>query len=277
MAGEQRRTRPGIEQARRPDAERSRRPGSEQDRRARGERPRPVRLDDGPPVPEDITPADLDRSVQDELRSLPKDKADRVARHLVMAGLLLDDDPEAAYAHAEAARRGAGRIGAVREALGITAYRSGRYAEALAELRAVRRITGVPDHLPLMADCERGLGRPERALALGSDPDADRLDKAGQVELRIVIAGARRDLGQPEAAVLLLRGADLDPATLEPWTPRLWYAYADALAAAGRLDEAREYFNAVAALDEEGETDAAERAATLGSTDDHGSATRDTP
>jgi hypothetical protein len=264
MADPSNRPRPPRDPRQRTDARRqgdqsaTRRHGDQNAARRPGDqRPR----DFGPAIPEDVTPADLAPEVRAELRSLPKEKADRVARHLVMAGLLIDDEPEAAYAHAQAARRGAGRIGAVREALGVTAYRSGRYAEALSELRAVRRITGAHDHLPLMADCERGLGRPERALALADDPDARRLDKAGTIELRIVLSGARLDLGQPEAAVLLLRGPDLDPPTLEPWTPRLWYAYADALAAAGRSDEAREYFGAVAALDDEGETDAARRAA----------------
>jgi tetratricopeptide (TPR) repeat protein len=198
-----------------------------------------------------------------ELRSLPKDKADHIARHLVMAGELIDDDPETAYLHAQEARHGAGRIGAVREFLGLAAYRSGRYAEALTELRAARRISGSPEYLPILVDCERGLGRPDRALALAKDPDAARLDRAGAVELRIVLAGARRDLGQADAAVVALAGPDLDPAVVEPWTLRLWYAYADALAAAGRTDEAREWFNAVAGIDEDGDTDAAERTAAL--------------
>jgi tetratricopeptide (TPR) repeat protein len=223
-----------------------------------------TRRDEGPPIPDDVTPADLDREIRAELQSLPKHRADSVARHLVMAGLLLDDDPETAYLHARAARGGAGRMGAIREALGLTAYRSGRYAEALAELRAARRITGNPEHLPVMADCERGLGRPERALALAADPAAKRLEKEGRVELRIVLAGARRDLGQPAAAVALLEGPDLDPPHAEPWTIRLWYAYADALLAAGRPDDARAYFAAVATADDEGETDAVERLAQLG-------------
>jgi tetratricopeptide (TPR) repeat protein len=216
-----------------------------------------------PEIPDDVKASDLDRDVRAELTSLPALKAERIARHLVMAGLLLDDDPDAAYAHAKAARDGAGRVGACREALGVAAYRTGNYAEALAELRAARRITGDASHLPLIADCERGLGRPERALATAKDPDATRLDRAGQIEMRIVLAGARRDLGQPDAAVLLLRGPDLDPPQLEEWTPRLWYAYADACAAAGRTDEAREYFEAVAALDADGDTDAADRLAAL--------------
>jgi tetratricopeptide (TPR) repeat protein len=216
-----------------------------------------------PPIPDDVTPADLDREVRAELRSLSKERADDVARHLVMAGALIDDDPETAYQHAQAARGGAGRVAAVREAAGLTAYNTGRYAEALAELRAARRISGDPSHLPLLADAERGLGRPERALAFATDPDAQKLDEAGRVELRIVLAGARRDLGQPQAALLLLEGPDLDPDQVELWTLRLWYAYADALLDVGRTDEAKAYLTAVATADEEGETDAAERLSQL--------------
>ncbi|MFL6240419.1 MAG: hypothetical protein ACJ735_13105 [Actinomycetes bacterium] len=209
--------------------------------------------------------ADLDRALRDELGSLGKDHAAAVGGQLAAAIALLDDDPDAAYRHALAARRRAGRLGGVREVMGIAAYKTGKYAEALAELRAARRMTGRPDFLPVIADAERGLGRPERALAVGAEPDAKRLDAEGQVELRIVLAGARRDLGQPQAAVALLEGKDLDPAGVEPWTVRLWYAYADALLAAGRNEDARRYFGAAAEADEDGETDAAERLVQLDS------------
>lgn len=185
-----------------------------------------------------------------------------MARHLLAAGELLDADADLAYRHAVVARRLAGRVGVVREAVGVAAYAAGRFAEALAELRATRRITGSVEHLPLLADAERGLGRPDRALALAAGAEARRLDRAGQVELRIVAAGARRDLGQYAAAVVLLQGPDLDPARVEGWTPRLWYAYADALVAAGRPADAVGWFERVADLDD-GQTDAAERVAGL--------------
>jgi tetratricopeptide (TPR) repeat protein len=216
-----------------------------------------------PPLPDDISAADLDRGLRDELQSLGKDRGATVGAHLAASIAHLDDDPDTAYQHALAARRRAGRLGGVREVMGIAAYKTERYAEALAELRAARRITGRPDLLPLIADAERGLGRPERAIALGKEPDAKRLDPEGQIELRIVLAGARRDLGQPEAAIALLQGKDLDPPSIAPWTVRLWYAYADALLAGGRTDEARRYFEAVASADDDGETDAAERLAAL--------------
>ena len=138
-----------------------------------------------------------------------------------MAGRLLDEDPEAAYAHAVAARDRAGRIGAVREAAGIAAYLTGRYAEALAELRAARRISGDQGMLPVMADCERGLGRPEKALAMASSPEVRQLDAAGRAEMLIVASGARRDLGQPEAAALLLPGTRARAGRRKAWSARL--------------------------------------------------------
>ena len=143
-------------------------------------------------------------SVRGRLRTLSKDNADGVGRHLVMVGRLLDTDPELAYEHAQAAVRRAGRVDVVREAAGLAAYRTERYAEALRELRTVRRLNGSSEHLAIMADCERGLGRPERALALAQEPEAETLDAEAQIELAIVVSGARLDLGQPEAAVAAL-------------------------------------------------------------------------
>jgi tetratricopeptide (TPR) repeat protein len=197
------------------------------------------------------------------LRSLPASLADKVAAHLVAAGLLFDSDPDQAYAHAWYARALAPRLASVREAAGVTAYRTGEFAAALAELRAVRRMTGDPAHLPVMADAERGLGRPDRALALARDPDVRRLDPAARVEMAIVASGARRDRGEYDAAVVGLQGAALDSDSLQPWTARLWYAYAEALLDAGRVAEARRWFESVVAIDESAETDAEERAAAL--------------
>lgn len=210
-----------------------------------------------------MTGAELDAQARTELRTLPKDLATLVARHLVMAGRLIDEDPETAYQHAKTARRFAARIGAVREACGLAAYRAARWSDALNELRTARRLSGHEAHLPVMADCERGLGRPERALELAKSAEAGRLDPAGRIEMRIVEAGARRDLDQPDAAVIALQVPELDDRRLRPWSARLFYAYADALAGAARLEEARDWFARAAAADRTGETDAAERYAEL--------------
>ncbi|WP_241684177.1 hypothetical protein [Actinomadura sp. J1-007] len=181
-----------------------------------------------------------------------------------MAGRLAEDDAELAYRHARAARRLASRVGIVREAAGLAAYYTGEWAEALAELRAARRLhAGEDSYLPVMADCERGLGRPERALDLVKAPEAKKLDPMGRVELRIVESGARRDLGQFDAAVVTLQVPELRDRRLRPWSARLFYAYADALVDAGRTEEASDWFARAAAADRDGETDAAERYADL--------------
>jgi tetratricopeptide (TPR) repeat protein len=180
-----------------------------------------------------------------------------VARYLVAAGLA--EDPEQGYAYTQAAKRLAARVGVVREAGGIAAYQTGRWAEALSELRAARRMTGRDDYLPLMADSERALGRLDRALALIREVNPAALDRATQIELRIVESGIRRDQGLPQAAVLALQVPELTSGRVRPWSARLFYAYADALLAAGRAHEAREAFARAADADTEGETDAAER------------------
>ncbi|WP_375476165.1 tetratricopeptide repeat protein [uncultured Jatrophihabitans sp.] len=205
----------------------------------------------------------LDRGVRAELRSLSKLTADVVARHLVAAGQALDHDPRSALAHARAARAKAARVGAVREAVGVAAYHAGEWAEALTELRTARRISGDPRTLPLIADCERALGRPANAVRVLSDPDVGKLDAETRVELFIVIAGARRDTGQPDAALAVLARGGIDLDRPRPGAARLWYAYGDVLEAEGRREEAAKYFAASAALDPGGELDSADRAAAL--------------
>ncbi|WP_405986503.1 hypothetical protein [Streptomyces sp. NBC_00872] len=195
--------------------------------------------------------------------SLPKTLADDVARNLVMVAQLIDEDPERAYAYSRIALRLASRVAAVREAAGFAAYATQKYAEALAEFRAARRMTGNVDLWPVMADCERGLGRPERAMAMAGEPEVQKLDKAGQVEMRLVAAGARRDMGQIDAAIVTLQSPELASSSVQPWTARLRYAYADALLSAGREDEAREWFAKTIEADKDGATDASDRLAEL--------------
>lgn len=210
------------------------------------------------PLPDDVAAHELDHETRKTLMSLSKDTAELVARHLVMAGRLMDEQPQQALAHARAARALAGRVGAVREANGLVAYVAGEWAESLSELRTARRLTGDPEHLAVMADCERALGRPDRALLVAGDPQAGTLAPAARVELLIVASGARRDQGHADAAVVSLQVAALE-GPVRPWTARLRYAYADALLDAGREDEARQWFGRAAEVDEHGETDADER------------------
>ncbi|WP_184446726.1 tetratricopeptide repeat protein [Mycobacterium sp. AZCC_0083] len=213
----------------------------------------------GPALSAAIEARQLAPDVRRELITLDKATADYVARHLVAAGELLDDDPEAALEHAKAARNRAARIAAVREAVGIAAYHCGDWAQALAELRAARRMGSKSPLLPLIADCERGVGRPERAIELAKGPEAAELTGDDADELRIVVAGARSDLGQNEQALAILSTPPLDTTRTGTMTARLFYVYAETLLALGRQDEALQWFINTAASDLEGATDAEER------------------
>jgi tetratricopeptide (TPR) repeat protein len=215
------------------------------------------------PIPDDVTGNEIDPDVRQELMSLPKGLAEEVARNLVMVANLLDEEPEQAYEYSRIALRLASRVAAVREAAGFAAYATARYTEALAEFRAARRMTGSVELWPVMADCERGLGRPERALAMAGEPEVQKLDKAGQVEMRLVAAGARKDMGQAEAAVVTLQSPELASNSIQPWTARLRYAYADALLEVDREAEAREWFAKALEADQGGQTDASDRLAEL--------------
>jgi hypothetical protein len=225
---------------------------------------------DGPPLDADITGRELDRSVAQQLRGLPEKLAARVARHLVAAGRLIDSEPKTAFEHTLAARARAARVAVVREACGEAAYAAGEYATALSELRAAKRINGASVYLPVMADCERALGRPEKALSLARNPAVANLPQEMQVEMTIVEAGARRDMGDVDAAVRTLESGPLHSRSRADWLVRLRYAYADALLAAGRNEDALAWFHRTVGVDAENLTDAAERAAELEGTDRSG-------
>ena len=235
--------------------------------RARRAQPRQESTSDdrnAPPIPPDIEAKQLAPEIRRELSTLDRHTADAVARHLVAAGELIDEDPEAALEHARAARARSGRIAAVREAVGIAAYRCGDWSQALAELRAARRMGSKSPLLPLIADCERGLGRPERALELARGSEAAKLTGDEADELRIVTAGARTDLGQLQQALTVLSTPQLDPTRTGVIAARLCYAYAETLLALDRADEALQWFLRAAAADVDCVTDAEDRVSELG-------------
>jgi hypothetical protein len=212
------------------------------DNALRPEENRPVRSrHDDPIIPDDVTPADLHPSARNELKTLSKDNAEGVARHLAMASRLIDEDPALAHQHALSASRRAGRIAIVRETLAITAYATGDYALALRELRTYRRISGRDDQIALMVDSERGVGRPDRALEVGRAVDRASLPPAVRVELAIAMSGARLDLDQPERALSELEIPELDPDRAFEWSPALFAARATVLEELDRPDEAADW------------------------------------
>jgi tetratricopeptide (TPR) repeat protein len=263
-AGE-RRGRAGDDRKDRRGSGPERRQGGSAPREERGRQQRTAEQEryDGPPLDESITGRELDRAVRQQMRGLPDKLAARVARHLVAAGQLIDEDPATAYRHTLAARARATRIAVVREACGEAAYAAGEFAEALSELRAAKRINGNNEYLPLMADCERALGRPDKALKLAKSPAVEGLPPELQAEMTIVEAGARRDRGELDAAIRTLEAAPLRAKSRDDWVVRLRYAYADTLLAADRTEDAVVWFNRAAGIDNDGVTDAADRLAEL--------------
>ncbi|MGC3906247.1 tetratricopeptide repeat protein [Corynebacterium variabile] len=216
-----------------------------------------------PEIPADISPKELDPAIRQELRSLSKDNADKVAGHLIMAASLMDEDSAKALAHARAAKERGGRVSITRETLGIAAYHAGEWKEALTELRAARRMAGGPGLLAVMADCERGLNHPDKAIELGTSEEAAELDPEQRAELAIVIAGAHRDLKQMDEALLVLEPETAASDLPEVTALRVTYAYADALALAGHTDDARSWFTKASKLDVHGVLDADDRLAEL--------------
>jgi tetratricopeptide (TPR) repeat protein len=219
--------------------------------------------DEAPDLPEGIEYGfdQLDKETKAGLRSLNKQLAEAVGnRLLAAAALLAEDDVEGALEQARYARRKASRVAVVREVTGVAAYGAEEWQLAVNELRAAQRLGGTHDHVALIADCERALGHPERAIDLYREFGNDEsIDPEVRVELLIVASGARRDMGMGEAATAMLKVAALNSPKTEPWVARLRYAYAEGLLADGREDEAREWLSKAVAADETGETGAAER------------------
>lgn len=192
-----------------------------------------------PELPEDVSAKDLDSAARMGLRALSRLNAENIARHLVMTQRLLETDPEVAYAHARYAASHAGRIAIVREAAGIAAYVAGLYSEALRELRAARRLSGMDTMYRAMeVDCERALGRPDAALRSAQNALQLDLEDDERAELAIVVTGIYHDQGNDELALITIedaiRKAPKDTETLR----RLHSVRADRLEDLGRVREA---------------------------------------
>ncbi|MDO5736857.1 MAG: tetratricopeptide repeat protein, partial [Propionibacteriaceae bacterium] len=257
--------------------------GASDDRRSGGERPYSAdrRFDRGNGEPEEVyvpkpgtaaaadepeTPQDFDEKslpfpVRAEMKGLPKELAHTVGAHIFAAGELIDVDPELAYKHAEAARRRAGRLPVVREAAAETAYAAGHFDVALREYRAIRRMNGGDELIPVMADCERALGRPREALELLASIKPE--DATLRIECLLVEAGVRDDLGQGAEALRILKAAITSSIGSRESQARLRYAYANLLEEGGKTEAAIQWFNNVAELDTARELNTSDRVAAL--------------
>ena len=228
---------------------------SRPDWQSRVARPIDFEREKSPLIPEEITEKDLEIGVRVQLKTLTPENAEMVARHLAMVGLLIEQDPELAHKHALAAARRAGRIAVVRETVGITAYHVGDFALALRELLTHRRISGLNDQLPLIVDCERGLGRPDKALEIGRSVDRNKLTPGVRANLAIAMSGARLDRGEVDLAIAELEIRELDPSQVFDYSPDLFRAYGESLLGSTRENESGRWFElaarAEAALDQQ--------------------------
>lgn len=240
------------------DDERRRPVGIDRARRAEGALPprrRGRRATPKPDIPAEIR-SDVPGSVWKELKGTAKDPAE-VAKALTIAGdAMAEGDLERALTYLRWAKSEAGRSSAVREALGIALYHAGDYAGALSELQTYRRLSGRTDQNHLLADCLRATGRePAKVgeVVQEMDPDRDELDRF--VEGVIIWASALADAGDVEGgrAVLrqLLEEIEIDAGDVPAYAVRLWYVAGDLAERSGAAEQARRWFQRVAAVDED--------------------------
>jgi len=171
-------------------------------------------------------------------------------------------DIEEAIRLGEQAKHIALRSVPAREFLGLAYYGAGKWQEAARELAAFRRMSGSDEQSPVIADCYRALGKPDKAIEICDQMDPRQVEPAAFYEGAIVAAGALADTGRVEEAIARLRGLKLSPAEAEAHHVRAWYVLGDLLERQGRFTQAREWFEAVEAADPDA-TDASERAARL--------------
>lgn len=150
----------------------------------------------------------------------------------------------------------------VREFLGLAYYSADRWRDAARELSAFRRIAGSTEQNPVIADCYRALGKPDKALQLCDEVKPGTVPEPVSFEAAIVAAGALADMGNIEGARQRLEALSLDPSIAQEHHLRAWYVLGDLLEREGRFTQALSWFDAIAAADP-GLTDAPERAARL--------------
>lgn len=154
-----------------------------------------------PKMPKGMDWSMLSKDERERLRGLSKEHAENIGLHILAAYALEEDDPQGALAHAKWAAKQASRIDLARETLALVSYRQGDYKLALKEFRTAYRMNGYQDYLPFIADCERGLGHPRKAIEEATSEEAKDLTGESKVEMFLVYAGALGDLGLWDKAI----------------------------------------------------------------------------
>ncbi len=206
----------------------------------------------------------LPRAVVDEVRRTTKPTdADAALSRLERATELLErGDAPGAAREAAKAKALAARSSSVREILGLALYGDERWQEALAEMKAYRRLSGRPDQNHIIADALRAVGRPADAVPLAEEALRAKIPNEVKAEAVIVAASALADQRRFPEALAFLRRAQTREDVAEGYTLRLWYVAGDILQRAGRRDDAEREFRKIFRHDP-GAFDVAERLAQL--------------
>ena len=174
------------------------------------------------------------------LRGLSKEHAENIGLHILAAYALEETDPQGALAHAKWAARQASRIDLARETLALVAYRQGDYKLALKEFRTAHRMNGYSDYLPFIADCERGLGNPRKAIEEATSEEGSQLQGESKAEMFLVYAGALGDLGLWDKAIETVQALVKARGLSGDYRMRAVQAEQNFLEQAGRSQEALE-------------------------------------
>ncbi len=209
--------------------------------------------------------ASLPKDVLDEIRrtTRPTAQPDTVSRLSRAIELLERGDAGAAVVEARKAKALSPRSASVREVFGLALYGVGAWQEAVAELKAYKRLSGRNDQNHLIADCLRGMGKGRDAPAFADEALKDRgVPNEVKAEAVIVAASALADDERFAEALAFLGRAKTRDDVAEDYTLRLWYVRGDILERIGRRDEAATEFRKIIRHDAAA-FDAAERLAQL--------------
>lgn len=191
-----------------------------------------------PKMPKGIEWSMLSTDDRERLRGLSKEHAENIGLHILAAYTLEERDPELALEHAQWVAHQASRIDFARETLAFVAYRQGDYKLALREFRTAFRMNGFLDYLPFIADCERGMGEPKKAIETAMSDDAKYLRGESKAEMFLVYAGALGDLELWDKAIEIVHTLGRSKGLAGEYRMRAVQAEQYFLEQAGRSDEA---------------------------------------
>jgi len=191
----------------------------------------------------------LPKWVRDEIqRSTPKDRRQPALTHLGTAmESFADERYPAAVSELRKAKELSPRSATIRELLGLSAYRSGYWDEALRELRTFRRLTGDLIHYPVEMDSLRALDRPDDVIKAWERLQEYDISPTINHEARVVYASFLLDQNRPRDAWPVIKPSRL-VASPTQGELRRWFVAARVALEAGDKEAARRI---VAALDEQ--------------------------